>query len=219
MPKDIYTVEDIIKKEWLEISNHFDCYPFTHDQAFKIKNILETKFDPECVRKFIYEVRDCCEGAACLLDGTDYKTYKNDRKSMLALLEKSSDLLETIRKGRGIYYLSTLSQLLDDDLSELGSECQELAVTTGNLLSILIQRLKRLDTLNEQHRRKGRPSADSKGIVAKIARIWETCFDKKPTKYIGGPFVEVVQNVLEGLNLQYEYPQRKILAALKTKLE
>jgi hypothetical protein len=218
MPKDIYTVEDIniIKKELMEISNYFDCYPFTHEQAYEIKNILERKFDPECVKKFICELRDCCEGAACLLDGTDYKTYKNDRKSMLAFLEKSSELLDTIRKGQGIYRLSTFSQLLDDDLSGLGYECQELAVTTGNLLSILIRKIKCLDDSNEQ-RLKGRPSADSKGIVAEIARIWETCFDKKPTKYIGGPFVEVVQKVLEGLNLKYESPERKIRAALKNR--
>jgi hypothetical protein len=204
-----------IDTEIEEFPDYFDRFPFTTKQAVEIKSILERKFDPECVKIFIKKLRFCCEGAACLLDQADYKTHKNDRKSMLAFLEKSSELLNTIREGQGIYRLSTFSQLLDEDLDGLGGECQELAVTTGNLLSILIRRLKRLDTLNEQHRIKGRPGADSKGIVAQIARIWETCFDKKPTKYIGGPFVEVVQIILEGLNLQYEYPQRKILAALK----
>jgi hypothetical protein len=199
-----------------EFSAYFDSYPFTHEQAFEIKNILERKFDPECVKKFICDLRDCCEGAACLLDQPDFKTYKNDRKSMLAFLEKSGELLDTIRKGRRIDHLSTFSLLLDDKRSELGFECQELAVTIDNLLSMLIRKIKSLDDLNEQHL-KGRPSADSKGIVAEIATIWETCFDKKPTKYIGGPFVEVVQIVLKGLNLPYEYPERKIHAALKNR--
>lgn len=207
------------KKITEEFSDYFDCYPFTHKQALDIKNILERKFDTESVKRFINELRSCCEGAACLLDETDFKTYKNDRKSMLALLKKSSELLDTIRKGRGIYHLSTFSQFLDDGLSELGYECQELAVTTGNLLSILIRKIKQLDNLNEQQRKRGRPTADSKGIVAEIARIWKTCFDKKPTKYIGGPFEKVVQKVLEGLNLTYEDPRRKISDALKTKLE
>jgi hypothetical protein len=69
---------------------------------------------------------------------------------------------------------------------------------------------------------KGRPTADSKGIVAEIAKTWERCFYKKPTKYLEGLFVDVVKIALEGLNLKYEFPQRKINAALKkevTKLE
>jgi hypothetical protein len=208
-------------KKIKEPYDHFDCYPFTLEQAVKIKRILEKKFDPACVERFVDELRSCCEGAACLLGQPDYKTYKNDRKSMMAFLEKSSELLNTIRKGRGVYRLSTFSLLLDDKRSELGFECQELAVTTGNLLSILIRNLKRLDDTNERHMR-GRPSADSKGIVAEIARTWEACFNKKPTKYLEGVFVDVVKIVLEGLNLKYEYPQRKINAAFKkqvTKLE
>jgi hypothetical protein len=198
---------------------HFDCYPFTREQAITIKKILVKKFNPEHVEKFTNELRSCCEGAACVLDQPDFKTYKNDRKSMSALLEKCSELLDTIRMGRGIYNLSTFT-LLDnfntpgDKPGMLYRECQELAVTTDNLLRILIRKLKELDDSNEK-RMKGRPSADSKGITAEIARIWETCFDKTPTKYIGGPFVEVVQIVLEGLNLPYEYPERKIRAALK----
>lgn len=205
---------DVTKKQWMEISNHFDCYPFTHEQAFEIKNILEKKFDPECVEKFIYQLRDCCEGAACLLDQTDFKTYKNDRKSMLALLEKCSKLLNSIREGRGIYHLSTFALLIDDKRQQDDTECQELALIIGDLLSIFIRKIKLFDDSNEQ-RLKGRPPADSKGIVAEVAKIWESCFDKKPTKYIGGPFTEVVQIVLKGLKLTYEYPQRKIHKALK----
>lgn len=221
MDKDILTEEELeaLQEQMMKISNHFDCYPFKHEQAYEIKKILERKFDPVRVKKFICELRNCCEGAACVLDQPDFKTYKNDRKSMLAFLEKCSELLDTIRMGRGIYNLSTFT-LLDnfntpgDKPGMLYRECQELAVTMDNLLRILIRKLKELDDSNQQ-RIKGRPSADNKGIIAEIARIWETCFDKKPTKYIGGPFVEVVQIVLEGLNLPYEYPERKIRAALK----
>lgn len=197
-----------------EFSNHFDGFPFSHEQAFEIKNILERKFDPECVKRFIHELRDCCEGAACLLDQTDFKTYKNDRKSMLGILEKSSELLDRIRKGRGIYHISSFSKLLNEKRSELELECQELAVTTGNLLSMLIRKIKQLDDSNEQ-RLKGRPSADNKRIVTEIAKRWESCFNKKPTKYLAGPFEEVVRVLLKGLNLKYEYPQRKISEALK----
>jgi len=200
---------------------HFDCYPFTREQAITIKKILVKKFNPECVEKFTNELRSCCEGAACVLDQPDFKTYKNDRKSMMVLLEKCSELFDTIRMGRGIYNLSTFT-LLDnfntpgDKPGILSRECQELAVTTGNLLSILIRKLKELDDSNEQ-RMKGRPSADGKGIVTEIAKIWETCFNKKPTKYIDGLFADVVKIVLEGLNLKHEYPERKIRAALKNR--
>jgi len=197
------------------ISDYFDNYPFTHEQAFKIKKILDRKIDRQNVIRFIMKLRFVAEGAACLLDQPDSKTYKNDRKSMLALLEKSSDLLDAIRKDRGIYRISSYSVFLDDNLSDLSWDCQRLALSTGDLLGLLIEKLKRLDELNEQHRKKGRPTADSKGIVAEIARIWETCFGKKPTQYMEGPFAEVVQIVLQGLNLQYEYPQRKIREALK----
>ena len=115
MDEDFDTTEglDILKKESMKISNYFDCYPFTHKQAFEIKNILERKFDPESVMGFINELRDCCEGAACVLAQPDFKTYKNDRKSMLALLEKCSELLDTIRMGHGIYNLSTFTLLHD----------------------------------------------------------------------------------------------------------
>ncbi len=189
--------------------------------AEEIKNILKRKFDPERIKKFIHELRDRCEGAACLLDQPDFKTYKNDRKSMLAFLEKSSELLDTIRKGRGVYNLSTFSKLLDEKRSALEYECQELAVTTGNLLSILIRKIKQLDDSNEQ-RLKGRPSADSKGIITEIAKIWETCLGQRPTKYRYGPFADVIKIVLEGLNLPWKDPQRKIDEAFKkqvTKLE
>ncbi len=210
---------DESKREHLaNIENYFDCYPFTHEQAYEITRILKSKFDLKSVNEFICELRDICEGAACLLDQPDYKTYKNDRKSMLAIMKKSSDLLDSIRKGRSIYHLENLSILLNDKRGELDFECQELAVTTGNLLSILIRKLKSLDDTNEQ-RIKGRPNADSKGIVAAIARIWESCFHEKPTKYLEGAFVDVVKITLEGLKLKYEYPQRKIKAAIKTKLE
>jgi len=207
-----------IKEQWMKIENHFDCYPFTHKQAYEIKRILKTKFDPESVNEFICELRDICGGAACLLDQQDYKTYKNDRKAMRGIMKKSSDLLGNIRNGRSLRHLDNFSALLNEKRSELELECQELAATTGNLLSLLIRKLALLDDTNE-HRIKGRPNADSKGIVAEIARIWVSCFNKKPTQYNDGPFVDVVKVVLEGLELKYEYPQRKIKAAVKKKLE
>jgi|GEM_PF-4260637 len=198
---------------------YFDTYPFTRAQANEIYDVLKKNFDSEKIDKFIDELRSCCEGAACVLDQPDHKTYINDRKSMMRILEKSADLLDEIRKGRGIYNISSLKLL--DDYNQPGNkpgalayECQELAVTIGNILTILIRKLRELDDSNEK-RIKGRPLADSKGIVAEIAKIWETCFGKKPTNYMGGPFVDVVRIVLDGLNLKYEYPDRKIRAALK----
>ncbi|MCK9362173.1 MAG: hypothetical protein M0P74_01000 [Syntrophales bacterium] len=209
-----------MQKELLEIPGYYDCYPFTHRQAYDIKDLLLlNKFEPAQVMRFIVELRDCCEGAACLLDQPDYRTYKNDRKSMVTLLEKSYALLNEINEGRLIRQLSSFSAF-DVHNPEYG-ECQELAVTAGNLLSILIKKIKRLDDSMGQ-RFKGRPTADSKGIVAEIAKTWERCFYKKPTKYLEGLFVDVVKIALEGLNLKYEYPKRKIHAALKkevTKLE
>ncbi len=196
------------------ISNFFNCYPFTHEQALEINKILEKKFDSKNVIRFIIKLRSVAEGATCLLDQTDFKTYKNDRKSMLALLGKCSALLNSIRDGRGIYHLSNYTLLIDAKRQQNDAECQELAVIVGDLLSMLIRKMKLLDDSNEKHL-KGRPTADSKGIVTEIAKIWETCFNKKPTKYSGGPFEEVVQIVLKGLNLPYEYPQRKIRSALK----
>jgi len=196
------------------ISDYFDCYPFTHQQAFEIKQILRRKFDEQSVRRFIVKLRFIVEGASCLLEQPDYKTYKNDRKSMLALIDNSSQLLDKIRQGNGIYRISNFSVLLDDELSERGFECQELAVTIGNLLNMLIRKLKTFDELNEKHIR-GRPTADSKGIIREIVKIWELCFSTTPTKYVDGPFMEVVQIVLKGLNLPHEYPQRKINEALK----
>ena len=194
-----------------ESYGYFDCYPFTREQAVAIKRILESRFEAERVERFINEVRSWCEGAACLLDQPDFKTYKNDRKSMVAILEKASGLLDELGKGRlSLYHLSNWSLSIDDELGEEGFECQELAFTIDNLLRMLIRKIKHFDSLMEQPREKGRPSADSKGIIAELARIWENCFEKKPTKYIGGPFVEVVQIVLKGLNLPYEYPERKI---------
>ena len=205
---------DFRKKHLMEIENYFDCYPFTHETAGRIKDGLKQKYDAESVKRFIYEIRDCCEGAACLIDQPNCKKFNNKRKSMLAILEKSNQLLDSLRQDNGIYRNSNFSDLLEQKHAELGLECQELAVTTCSLLGILIQKLKSFDELNEQ-RIKGRPTADSMGIVAKIAAIWESCFLEKPTQYIDGLFAEVVQIVLEGLNLPYEYPQRKIKDALR----
>lgn len=191
-----------------------DFFPFTNDQISWIKEILIEKFEVENVSAFIKELCFISEGAMVLLDQQDFKTYKNDRKSMMSLLEKCSDLLEEIRKDRGICHLSTFSVLTDDDLSEERMECQELAITTGNLLTMLIRKLKQLDDTQEQ-RLKGRPKADSKGFANEIAKTWEKHFGKKPTSYRYGPFTDVIQIVLEALNLPCEDPQRSINAALK----
>jgi len=198
------------------ISNYWDNFPFTHEQAFEIRKILERKFNSQEIIRFILKLRFILEGAVCLLNQPDYKTYKNDRKSMLAVLEKSSGLLDAIRQGHGIYRISNFSSLLEDKHGEIGLECQDLAVTVGNLLSILIRKIKSFDELNER-RIKGRPTADNKGIIAEIASIWEECFKKKPTKTTGGPFEAIVGKVLECLNLPYVCPQRKIKEALKKK--
>lgn len=197
----------------MEISDYYDGYPFSHETAFRIKDRLEQTYDTESVKRFIEKARFCCEGAACLIDQPDYKTYINDRKSMQSILEKSSRLLEAIRKGHRIYRISNFSELLEQKHAELGLECQKLSGAVDNLLSLLVRKIKSFDELNEQ-RIKGRPTADCKGIVAEIANIWEACFQKKPTQYIDGLFAEIVQIVLEGLNLPYEYPQRKLKDAL-----
>ena len=57
------------------ISDFFDSYPFTHEQAFAIKAILERKFDSQSAIRFIMKLRSILEGAACLLDQDDFKTY------------------------------------------------------------------------------------------------------------------------------------------------
>lgn len=213
--KKFYTEAEIkeMQEKLLEIPGYYDCYPFTHQQAFEIKDILMlNNFKEEQVKRFIVELRDCCEGAACLLDQPDYKSYKNDRKSMVALLEKSYALLYEINEGRLIRQLSSFSVF--DEYNPEYRECQELAITARNLLNILIQKIKRLDdTMGKRF--KGRPNADSKGIVAEMAKIWERCFNKKPTTYVDGLFMVVVKIALEGLNLPYKYPERKLRAALR----
>ncbi len=199
-----------------ESYKYFDTYPFTRAQANRIHEILKGRFDAERIEKFVDEIRDCCEGAAALLNQKDGKTYINDRKSMLKILEKSEKLLDEIRKGRGITHIYNFAQLKDGKREGLEWECQELAVTTGNMLSMLIRKLKSVDTLIEEQRKKqGRPTADARGIIREVASIWEKCFDKKPTKYIGGPFSEVIQVVLKGLKVRFEYPEKKIRDALK----
>jgi len=206
----------------MEITDYFDDYPFTHEQAFRIKEILKRKFNVDSVDEFIDKLRFCCEGAACLLDQPDYKTYKNDRKSMIAILKKSSELLDKIRKGRtGIYHLSSYSLLTNDALSAKGFECQELAASIDGLLRMLIRKIRHFDEVNEQHRKKerGRPSADNKEIGTEIAKIWESCFNIKPTKYQDGPFREVLEIVLEGLYRKHKDARRIMDEALKTKME
>lgn len=202
----------------MDIAQFYDGYPFTHEQAQRIKEILGNKFDPNSVNVFIDRLRFCCEGAACLLDQPDYKTYKNDRKSMLAILEKSDSLLDAIRRGRmGLYHLSNYTILNNGQLSEESLECQEIAVTIDNLLRILIRKIKRFDEVNEQYRKKGsgRPSADNKKIGAEIVKIWEACFNEKPKKYQDGLFGEVLEIVLEGLYGKQKDPRRTMEDALR----
>ncbi len=194
---------------------YFDTYPFTREQANEIYDVLKRNFDSEQIDRFIDEIRDCCEGATCLIHQMDNKTFQNNRISMMRILEKSRDLLDEIRKDRGICQFSTYSRLLDNDIGKLGYECQELAVTTGNLLSVLIQKLKEVDGKVQEHRKKGHPTADSMGIVREIADRWARCFGKKPTKYMGGPFADVVKIILEGLNMSFQYPEKKIRDTLK----
>lgn len=194
---------------------HFDCYPFTREQANRIHRILVKKYDAALVDKFIDEVRDCCEGATCLILQKDKKTFQNDRKAMLRILEKSERLLDEIRNGRGVWYVKNYAELVDGKRAGLEFECQELAVTTGNLLSILIRKLRLFDTEIEEKTKRGRPTADAQGIIKDLAGRWEKCFGKKPTKYLGGPFTDVVNIVLKGLDLRYEYPDKKIREALK----
>jgi len=124
------------------ISNYFDDYPLTHEQAFRIKKILERKFDPQRVVRFIMRLRFVVEGAACLLDQPDYKTYKNDRKSMINILNKSSELLDAIREGRKkLYYCSNYALLCDDTIGVEATECQEIAVLIDGLLRIFIRKI------------------------------------------------------------------------------
>lgn len=195
------------------ISNFFDDYPFTHEQAREITTFLGRKYDRQDIIRFIMKLRFILEGAACLLDQPDSKTYRNDRKSMLAILEKSYQLLDAIRQGRA-YRIPNYTVLLDDDLVGLDSECRELALTTGDLLGILIRKMKKFNEATEQ-RISGRPPADSKGIVRHIAKAWEEAFGKKPTRYPESAFAEVLEIVLKGLNITYKYPRRKIKDALK----
>ena len=204
---------------------HFDCYPFTREQANRIHRILVKKYDAALVDKFVDEVRDCCEGATCLIlqkdeknfqnDRKDRKTFQNDRKAMMRILEKSEKLLDEIRNGRGVWYVKNYAELVDGKRAGLEFECQELAVTTGNLLSILIRKLRLFDTEIEEKTKRGRPTADAQGIIKDLAGRWEKCFGKKPTKYLGGPFTDVVNIILEGLKLPYKYPDKKIREALK----
>lgn len=202
---------------WNDISKYYDGFPFTHEQAFKIKDILLLNYPLKQVNLFINELRNIAEGAACLLDMPDYKTYKNERKSLVALLEKSHDLLEQIRNPDAKYHkILTRPSNFDALNNNSGAdiECLELAVTTGNLLSMLIRKIKSIDDTNIK-RFKGRPTADSKGIVSEIVKAWEDCFEQTPSNYAEGPFYDVVKIVLEGLNLPFEFPQRKITQALK----
>ncbi|MDD3847456.1 MAG: hypothetical protein PHC90_13995 [Syntrophorhabdaceae bacterium] len=202
------------------VSSFYDDYPFTHEQAREIKMKLKGKYDHKDVTRFIMKLRFVLEGAACLLDQTDSKTYRNDRKSMLAILEKSYKLLDAIRQGQ-VGRIPNYTVLLDDDLSELDGECRELARTTGDLLSVLVRKMKKLNELIEQQVKRsagslhGRPTADSKGIVKHIAMAWEEAFREKPTQYPDSDFADVLKIALIGLNLTHEYPRRKLKDALK----
>lgn len=202
------------------IKGFFDTYPFKHKQAIEILQILEKKYDLDKISLFIAKIRDICEGAACLLEQPDYKTYKNDRKSMMALLEKSKQLMDAICDDRApIVRFITFQRLVSfneeyETGSELASDCQEMAVQVALMIGILIRKLKQLDLRNEKAV-KGRPTADGKGIVKEIAKAWEKCFEKRPTMYAGNDFEDILKIVLEGLKLKYEYPQRKIKDALK----
>ena len=189
--------------------------PFADMHKELIKESLKN-YNPESVKIFIEKLCDCWQVACCLLDQPDTKTYRNDRRSMLNILEKSSELLDTIRKGYpGLYHLSKYSLINNQTLAAEHLECQELAVTTDNLLRLLIKKIKRFDYLLNEQIHKGRPSADSKEIVTEIAKIWESCFSEKPSQYRDGPFVTVIKIIFEGLNLPSKDPQRSIRAALK----
>jgi len=202
------------------IKGFFDNYPFTHKQAITILCMLEKKYDLDKISFFIANVRDICEGAACLLHQPDYKTYKNDRKLMMSLLEKSKQLMDDICDHRApMVRFITFQRLVSyneeyETGSELASDCQEMAVQVALMIGILIRKMKQLDLRNEKAL-KGRPTADSKGIVKEIAKAWEKWFGKKPTMYAGNDFEDILKIVLEGLKLKYEYPQRKIKDALK----
>lgn len=206
------------KASWQEeFDGYYDCFPLTHEQAFQIKDLLILNFNQENVKKFIIELRDCCEGAACLIAQPDFKTYKNDRKSIVGTLQKSYNLLDDLRKGKAIKHLSSFTSLYDYNDSEEYFECQEIAASISILLGLLIRKIKRLDDTNIQ-RSKGRPTADSKEIVFEMTKIWERCFNQKPTTYQDGLFMTVVRIVLEGLKLEYEYPQRKVKEALNKQM-
>ena len=204
------------KREYIldGIKGCFDTYPFTHEQAFDILHVLEKNYDLDRVATFIWKIRFCCEGAACLLDQPDYRTYKNDRKSMLRTLEKSKELLDAITDSRGLYRISNYAALLGQEHVRPADECSKLAKATHALLEVLIDKIREFDNLNEQTM-KGHPIADSNGIVREIAKAWESSLGVRPTQYAGGPFEDVVKVVLKGLNMTHEYPQRKIKAALK----
>lgn len=208
----------MVKKNELwqqEFAQFFDCYPFTHETAFRLKDLLILNFNEEQVRQFIEELRDCCEGAACLLAQPDFKTYKNDRKSIVNTLGKCERLLDDLRKGRALKHLSSFESLYEYNETDVYLECQEIAVTTLNLLRMLIRKIKQLDDSNIL-RFRGRSTADSKGIVLEIKQIWEKYFHQTPTDYADGLFMEVVQIVLEGLNLPCKDPRRKIKEAIKS---
>ncbi len=217
---DLSTAYEILHGDG--ISGFFNSYPLTHEQAYEIKELLKAKCDSQSVKRFIMKLRDILEGAACLLDQPDYKTFKNDRKIMMTALEKSKQLTEAICDANApITRFTNFHQLLsyNDEYetgSELATDCQELALTVSLMLGMLIRKLKILDVRNEKAL-KGRPTADSKGIVAEIAKAWESCFNKKPTNYAGGPFDDVIKIVLKGLNLPFEYPQRKIKEGLRNR--
>lgn len=73
-----------------------------------------------------------------------------------------------------------------------------------------------IDTALVSPRRRGPPSADDLGLLARIAARWRELFDERPTSTPGGKFANVATLVLE--NLHGRPPRdvsRQVRAALK----
>jgi len=200
-----------------------------------LTDILKDKFDSKQIDTFLKLLQWICfQMKIWKEDLPSYQDVKGYAEPILNSIKKTTDYLSLLEKeqiAKGIPFGFP---------NFIGSDRERYLVVDGEVVSILDNRhhnskhvlniiqtaktaIPLLEELQSQFERQLRewkgepvkPTADSHSFVFDIAKRYFEIFHIMPTTTKKGTFDKVVCIALKSVNLPFEYPERKVRAAVK----
>ena len=217
------------------IKDEFGGWMFDLDEREALTDILKDKFDSKQIDTFLKLLQWICfQMKIWKEDLPSYQDVKGYAEPILNSIKKTTDYLSLLEKeqiAKGIPFGFP---------NFIGSDRERYLVVDGKVVSILDNRhhnskhvlniiqtaktaIPLLEELQSQFERQLRewkgepvkPTADSHSFVFDIAKRYFEIFHIMPTTTKKGTFDKVVCIALKSVNLPFEYPEKKVRAAVK----